>query len=463
MSSTKSKKFNKVLSKAKEALDSVDIQFHLHAGTALGAHREKDFIKHDHDIDLAVFYKDVDTSYKVQKVVKAMEDVGFEVVAKLGKLSRGKEIQFEMSGVPLDIFWIYEGEYRGKKYFLVSSYYGQCDELKYKTCVWGYNPYKTVKVDFLGQEYNCIPQHTLVDMYGSDWKTPKKFGYYEGITQGGYKGFLKDYYQPRPTDMKIAFCFLLYDTVNHRKLWEKFFSQDNYPENSYSIYSHLKTETDKTPNWISKNKIKTIETGWCEESLVDAWINLLKAALKDENNKYFVILSGECIPLFTYQEIYNKITKSKKSRINPDKNTEVYSLTGLYYADQWVILNRKHAELLVALRTSAKGKQFVEAIRKRTKVEVDNEVLEFCPDEVYPINWFIENYGRPTTQSFKKEFNIGPSTYTYWDTNSPKPHPTKFNTPKMEKFKAKICSCGALFGRKFNSKAARELGMTCGE
>ena len=47
--------FNNVLKSAKEALDSVNIPFHLHAGTALGAHRERNFIKHDHDIDLAIF------------------------------------------------------------------------------------------------------------------------------------------------------------------------------------------------------------------------------------------------------------------------------------------------------------------------------------------------------------------------------------------------------------------------
>ena len=55
------KKFNDVLKSAKKALDSVNIPFHLHYGTALGAYREKSFIAHDHDIDLCVFSKDVNT------------------------------------------------------------------------------------------------------------------------------------------------------------------------------------------------------------------------------------------------------------------------------------------------------------------------------------------------------------------------------------------------------------------
>jgi phosphorylcholine metabolism protein LicD len=57
----KAKDFNKVLVSAKKALDSIGMKFHLHAGTSLGAYREHSFIEHDHDIDIAVFYKDANT------------------------------------------------------------------------------------------------------------------------------------------------------------------------------------------------------------------------------------------------------------------------------------------------------------------------------------------------------------------------------------------------------------------
>jgi hypothetical protein len=454
MSSTKLKKFKRVLVSARRALESIGIPFHLHAGTALGAHREKNFIKHDHDIDLAVFYEDVNTQSKVKKLVDAMEKEGFEVLEHLGTLKRGKEIQFSKNDVPLDIFWVYDGEYRGKKYSIISSYFGECDNLKYKRCVWGYREYKPVKIDFLGDEYLSVPIKTIIDMYGEDWETPKKFGYTEGITEGGYKGFIKDYDEPRNENIdKIAFCFLLYDTVNHRKLWEKFFNQDNYSIHSYNIYAHLKQETERTPDWIKENKIRSIKTGWCEESLVHAWIKLLKSALKDKTNKYFAILSGECIPLFTYNQVYKKITSTKKSRINPTKKVESYHETGLYYADQWVILNRKHARLLVNLTTTESGKKFLKELRER--------VQNYCPDELFPINWFIKHYGKPSSETFRKEFKIGPSTFTFWDETAGKPHPVKFSTPKMKKFRQKICKSSAIFGRKFNSKAARTLAMTC--
>ena len=454
------KQFNDVLKSAKRALDSINIPFHLHAGTSLGAYREKSFIAHDHDIDLAVFSHDVNTYYKVKKLIIAMEAEGFVVRTELGKLSRGKEIQFRKNDVPLDIFWVYPGKYRGKDYFLVASYYGECDDLKYKTCVWGYSPYKTQNISFLGETYSCVPQKTLVDMYGKDWNKVKQFGYYEGIKEGGYKGFLKDYYNPKKTDNKIAFCFLLYDVVKHQKSWETFFNQDRYPVKSYTIYSHVKKVTDKTPDWIKRNKVKTAPTDWCGKGLVYAWINMLREAYKNPDNKYFCLLSGECIPLFTFLETHKKINRSKKSIVHIDYDAEVYVESKadgnpIYYADQWVTLNRHCAKLLIDLVDTEQGKNFTEDL------DMCRQDYCSCPDELWPVNWFIHKLGKPSSSNFKKYIKTHQSTYTYWDPKSSKPHPIKFTTPKMNKMKKQICESRAVFGRKFNNKAARELALNC--
>ena len=110
---------------------------------------------------------------------------------------------------------------------------------------------------------------------------------------------------------KIAFCFLLYDTVLHKSIWEDFFSQDK--NCTHTIYSHVKKITKNTPQWIKKNKTRKVKTGWCEENLIFAWVQMLKKAMKNKENKYFALLSGECIPLFTYPQTYKMITRSKKS------------------------------------------------------------------------------------------------------------------------------------------------------
>lgn len=451
---SKEQRFKKVLESAKEALDSINITFHLHSGTALGAHREKTFIKHDGDIDLSVFHQDVDKASDVKKIIKSMENEGFTLTDELGTIKRGKELKFEKSNVPLDIFWTYKGEYRGKKYHLVASYFGNCDNLKYKICMWGYRPYKTQKIRFLGKSYNTVPRTTLEDMYGSDWKIVKKFNYYEGIESGGYKGLIKDYFAPKKVDTRIAFCFLTYDSIKHRTVWEKFFNQDDYPVKSYNIYSHVKKVTKDTPDWIKNAKVKTVKTEWCEMGLVNAWISMLKKAIKDKTNKYFCLLSGECIPLFKFWETYTKIKRSKKSRMLVD--THIDDFNGLYKSDQWVILNRKCARILIELITTQKGKNFI----KESKKNLCEDDICFCPDEIYPVNWFTHIFGSPSTKRFKANIINKESTYTYW---VKPPHPVKFTYPRMIKMKKEICQAGAVFGRKFNSKAAKGIAMNCGK
>lgn len=244
----KSKRFQRTLEDAKYALDSIGIPFHLHFGTALGAAREHDFIKHDHDIDLAVFYDDVNKESQVKEIENAMYDAGFDVMNRLGKLDRGKEIQFRhyKTDVPLDIIWIAKSKYRGNPYYIYGLYFGMCDDYPHEMCVYSMSPYKTKPTTFHGVQYQTIPNTTLVDLYGKDWKIPKKYTYEQGLSEG-FKGFLPDYFSLKTVDVKVAYCFLLYDTIKHRKVWETFFNQDRYPEKSYNVYTHLKEITDKTP------------------------------------------------------------------------------------------------------------------------------------------------------------------------------------------------------------------------
>lgn len=455
MTISKSTKFNRVLISAKNALDSINVKFHLHAGTALGAYREEDFIKHDHDIDLAVFFEDLDTPSKVDKLKYAMKKAGFTINATLGKQHQGYEIQFEKNDVPLDIFWIYKGHYKSKDLFIISSYYGDCDNYKHKSCIYGYRPYRVQTIMFLGKEYKIVPKKTLVDMYGKTWNIVKKYTYEESITNNIVGSLIRDYYEPEVRDSKVAFCFLLYDKIEHQELWKSFFLN----QKGFSLYSHIKKVTDETPKWLLKTRVPTIKTGWCQENLVRAWVSMLKKALLDKDNKYFALLSGSCIPLFDFITTWKKIFRTKKSRINIETESYVYQQTGFYYADQWCILNRTHAQLLIDLYKTQEGKDW----RKNSYKYICTKVECFCPDEIYPVNWFIENYGKPSTPKFKSEFIVGASTFTKWEDGAP--HPIKWNATRLLKKKniSKICGSKAIFARKFNDKAAELIGKKCKE
>ena len=148
---------------------------------------------------------------------------------------------------------------------------------------------------------------------------------------------------------KVAFCFLLYDTIQHLDIWENFFSQDI--NGSSMIYTHLKTITKKTPVWIKNRKVRTVGTNWCGEGLINAFAQMLKKALKDTNNKYFVLLSGSDIPLYTYSETYKKITETSKARIEYDNipYNVFENRKGIYNGHQWVILNREVATQYIRL------------------------------------------------------------------------------------------------------------------
>jgi len=276
---------------------------------------------------------------------------------------------------------------------------------------------------------------------------------------------------------KIAFCFLLYEYVKHNTIWEKFFLQDS--NCTYSIYSHIKKTSDKTQGWLKSNQVKTINTNWCGDSLVFAWIKMLKKALQDKDNKYFVLLSGDCIPLYSYTKLYQKITRSKKSRINLNNdikmfNKKIYDFSGLYYADQWMILNRTDAKLLTKLVDTTIGRRWltstknmlcwgsdylpVKNLANYSVTTNSSTKLCLCPDEIYPINWFIFRLGTPSSKKFKKHFVLKSTTFTKW--NNKNPHPTSFNlTDVLLKniSLTKMMKTDALFARKFSKRAANEL------
>ena len=168
----------KTLEDAKKLLDSINVKFHLHSGTALGAIREKDFIKHDHDIDIAVFNYD----YK-DSVIETMKKK-FIFLKKYGSVDNGLELKFvhKEKKINLDIFLIYKKENK----FVQSVYHCKSDRFEKgpnvdDECIMYMNNYKPILIEFLGKQYYCAPISFLVDRYGKDWMVPKIFNYFEGL------------------------------------------------------------------------------------------------------------------------------------------------------------------------------------------------------------------------------------------------------------------------------------------
>ena len=87
---------------------------------------------------------------------------------------------------------------------------------------------------------------------------------------------------------KIAFCFLIYDIINHEEIWNIFFK--NIDINKYNIYIHYKTNVPL--KYFEKYKLNNcIDTKWGDISLVQAQNILYTEALKDTDNQHFINVS----------------------------------------------------------------------------------------------------------------------------------------------------------------------------
>lgn len=177
----------------KELLELVDdllrsegIQYWLTYGTLLGAYRDHDFIAHDYDIDIAIFWTE---RYKIKDL---MLGAGFKLKHEVhfGDWDDPENIEyrFELNKTFIDIdFYKVNGNVAttcnpafipgtsheaGVKFLVIT------EEL--------YNPFEGLSdIDFLGRTYK-VPSNTeefIIANYGKDFRTPiKNYNYKEHST-----------------------------------------------------------------------------------------------------------------------------------------------------------------------------------------------------------------------------------------------------------------------------------------
>jgi hypothetical protein len=107
---------------------------------------------------------------------------------------------------------------------------------------------------------------------------------------------------------KVAFLNLTINSFYHNRIWEEFFNQGD--KDCFNLYLHSKHQT-KHP--FSNHCIKnTVPTAWGHFSLVEATIELMKAALEDEENEYFTLISDSHFPLYDLDTTVDLIRKKYK-------------------------------------------------------------------------------------------------------------------------------------------------------
>lgn len=147
---------------------------------------------------------------------------------------------------------------------------------------------------------------------------------------------------------KIAFLFVIYDTIHQEDLWRHFF--DGADPSAYSIYIHYKHNVPL--GWMEPYKLKTcVETSYGNISVVRAQNHLIKTALEDSENDHFIILSNSCIPIKPFSQLALKLDLSYFNISVNQRNCFPHCDSLLAHipreqiqkASQWCILNRRHA------------------------------------------------------------------------------------------------------------------------
>jgi len=208
---------------------------------------------------------------------------------------------------------------------------------------------------------------------------------------------------------KVAFLNLSYNAFNKNDIWKDFFDQGSkseYNQNSFNLYIHPKDESQCvfSDYFIDKR----VETGWGHFSLVEATIELMKAALEDEDNEYFTLISDSHVPLYSLEETtkliekkYSKMTFSTHGAISTKQRSQRVLKYGVQGNHHFNLYNAV-CQFFVCRRKDVI--QFIETFDHFSQFFVKNEII--FADEFY--FWAV-------ARELKMDFDIGQaSTYSDW-------------------------------------------------
>lgn len=246
---------------------------------------------------------------------------------------------------------------------------------------------------------------------------------------------------------KIGFCFLIYDIMNQEDLWNEWFK--NVDKDKYNIYIHYKN--NKELKYFNQYKLDNcIPTAYRKISIVHAHNILFKKAYDDGCYK-IVSLSQACIPLKSFDFVYDFLTKDDLSHFNMTVNKRgvhprcqsVYEFIPqdkIRKSSNWFILNRNITEKIVG-----------------TSQEDINKVwgsIQFAEEHYFITTVFYNNL----ESQIKTTPNLasGATTFTNWHDMKHYPYVNDRYLKNYSNISSEelnyLLSQPCLFGRKFNAK-----------
>jgi hypothetical protein len=164
---------------------------------------------------------------------------------------------------------------------------------------------------------------------------------------------------------KVAFLALTYSSFQKEDLMKKFFNEED--KDKYNLYIHNKVEI--SDNYFAQFCLPDdfkVETEWAKYSLILATIRLINYAIRDPDNKKFILISDSHCPIFNMATTCQKLFKDFEvmSFYQPKKSNKpkeqilgyVFSRVRKYcpfkashalYVSQWFVFNRSDAECFI--------------------------------------------------------------------------------------------------------------------
>lgn len=186
--------------------------------------------------------------------------------------------------------------------------------------------------------------------------------------------------------MTIALCFLTLGDLSQTGVWNAYLAAAS----GVNVYCHPKSSLPLASTLLRQSVIsERVQTAHGHVSLVDASLNLFRAAYKESGNQHFILLSDTTVPIAPFATVADGLARhAGQSQISfriPGEGTEhfcrQYSLpsecqfTPFFEHDQWVILCRRHVEKLLE-------KPLIHCFERM-----------FAPDEHYFLNVLIHHAG----------------------------------------------------------------------
>ncbi|KAF5223250.1 hypothetical protein ECC02_003790 [Trypanosoma cruzi] len=200
--------------------NSLSVPLFLCCGTALGAHREGYFIPHDNDIDVGVFYEDLQRlggtmeedaqSAVVSLLSHVALDGHFVLLDICGTVEKGLELRFlhHETRVALDLNVYYPPLAEDAAlisqfgpFVWTASHYEDAGSRRHGMYRYRHASFREalVRLPFCdpavasrADGFLVPPVSYLVEYFGEDWRTPRAYTYTEGLQNGEYKNIIEE-------------------------------------------------------------------------------------------------------------------------------------------------------------------------------------------------------------------------------------------------------------------------------